>query len=135
MLFLQAGERVRIVGRLYAPFPPANPGGFDWARHLHRQGIDAALSTDHAAAVEVVARDSNTFTQAINAYRAWADHLLHQDSELIENNDHGAVSAMSFDLTEAGCPKMAVTLCGVTVSAVARFAPTIDSAPSKAIEL
>ncbi len=94
MLFLQAGERVRIVGRLYAPLPPANPGGFDWARHLHRQGIDAALSTDHAAAVEVIARDSNTFTQALNSYRTWADHLLHQDSELIENNDHGAVSAM-----------------------------------------
>lgn len=94
MLFLQAGDRVRIVGRLYAPFPPANPGGFDWARHLRRQGIHAALSTDHAAAVEVIARESNAFTKTLNSYRTWADHLLHQDSELIEDGDHGAVSAM-----------------------------------------
>ncbi len=48
---LAVGERVRIAGWLRRPGPPANPGGFDWARHLRGDRVFAALSTDHAAAV------------------------------------------------------------------------------------
>ena len=94
MLFLQAGDGVRIIGRLYQPQPPANPGAFDWAALMRRRGIHAALSTDHAAALTVIDRDSNGISAMLHRARIWAGNLLHQDSELIEDNAAGAVSAM-----------------------------------------
>ena len=48
------GDRVQVLGFL-APFRrPANPGGFDVARYMHRQGVRAALYANHWEAVRVV---------------------------------------------------------------------------------
>lgn len=41
---LAYGDRVRISGRPYAPFPATNPGQFSWKTYLQRQGIYACAS-------------------------------------------------------------------------------------------
>ncbi|MEW5701874.1 MAG: ComEC/Rec2 family competence protein [Candidatus Zixiibacteriota bacterium] len=38
------GDYVRFQGRFSAPFVRRNPGGFDYARHLYRLGIDATVT-------------------------------------------------------------------------------------------
>jgi competence protein ComEC len=41
---LLGGERVRIAGATRRPRPPGNPGQFDYAAWLDRQGVDAVLT-------------------------------------------------------------------------------------------
>lgn len=41
---LIGGERVRVWGRIGPPRPATNPGQFDYAAYLKRQGIDAVLT-------------------------------------------------------------------------------------------
>jgi competence protein ComEC len=62
LLDLSIGDRVRAIGRLYRPSPPANPGQFDWSAFLRRQGVLAAMSCKYAAAVRRVdgSRTGNT---------------------------------------------------------------------------
>jgi competence protein ComEC len=48
---LQAGDRVRVFGRLYRPVPPANPGEPDWPLYQRRRGVLAGFSCEHAANV------------------------------------------------------------------------------------
>jgi competence protein ComEC len=36
--------QVTVVGKLYQPLPPLNPGGFDFASYLEREGIFSGLS-------------------------------------------------------------------------------------------
>lgn len=49
---LQPGQHVTIAGSLYKPKPASNPGGFDFAQYLARQGIFAGLN---GKTVEVLA--------------------------------------------------------------------------------
>ena len=41
---LVGGERVRVTGTMRRPRPPGNPGQFDHAAWLRRQGVDAVLT-------------------------------------------------------------------------------------------
>lgn len=52
-LDLSVGDVVRISGWLSRPGGPRNPGGYDWRRHLHRQGIHARLTCDHLESVRI----------------------------------------------------------------------------------
>jgi len=40
---LQFGDYIRFDGRVFAPSTQRNPGGFDYAEYLHRQGFDATV--------------------------------------------------------------------------------------------
>lgn len=40
---LRYGDYIRFHGRVYAPSVQRNPGGFDYADYLHRQGFDATV--------------------------------------------------------------------------------------------
>lgn len=40
---LRFGDYIRFEGRAYAPSVRRNPGGFDYADYLHRQGFDATI--------------------------------------------------------------------------------------------
>lgn len=40
---LRFGDYIRFEGRAYAPSVRRNPGGFDYADYLHRQGFDATV--------------------------------------------------------------------------------------------
>jgi len=48
------GDGVQVTGLLMAFGRPANPGAFDIAAYLHRQGVRASVLTDHWEAVRVV---------------------------------------------------------------------------------
>lgn len=48
---LRSGDRVRLIGEIYRPFGPSNPGQFDWALRSRRQGIWTAMSCKLAASV------------------------------------------------------------------------------------
>lgn len=41
--------QVTVVGKLYQPLPPLNPGGFDFASYLEREGIFSGLSAKSVA--------------------------------------------------------------------------------------
>ncbi len=51
VLDLGAGERIRVVGRLYRPLGPSNPGQPDWSLVWRRQGILASMSCKLAASI------------------------------------------------------------------------------------
>ncbi len=40
---LRFGDYIRFDGRVFAPSVRRNPGGFDYAEYLHRQGFDATV--------------------------------------------------------------------------------------------
>lgn len=41
--------QVTVIGKLYQPLPPLNPGGFDFASYLQREGIFSGLSAKSVA--------------------------------------------------------------------------------------
>ncbi len=49
---LLGGERVRVSGRLRTPAPATNPGQFDSAAHLRRQGIHWTLTLERLEVLE-----------------------------------------------------------------------------------
>ena len=49
---LIGGERVRITGKIAPPKPATNPGQFDYAAYLRRQGIDAVLTMQRLEILE-----------------------------------------------------------------------------------
>ncbi len=51
VLDLAAGQRVRLIGRLYRPISPQNPGQPDFALLSQRQGIRAGLSCKAASSI------------------------------------------------------------------------------------
>lgn len=80
------GDRITIRARLRAPTGSLNPGGFDYASYLERQGIDAVATVNGIEAVEVLesGRDSlrwkvwNQFDRWRDAIRLSALHSLSQ---------------------------------------------------------
>ncbi|HEU4501628.1 MAG TPA: DNA internalization-related competence protein ComEC/Rec2 [Nitrospira sp.] len=46
------GDRIRLRARLRAPSGSSNPGGFDYAAYLERQGIDAVATVTGVEAIE-----------------------------------------------------------------------------------
>jgi competence protein ComEC len=51
---LLQGDRIAVRARLRAPSGSLNPGGFDYAAYLERQGIDAVATVNGLEAVEVL---------------------------------------------------------------------------------
>lgn len=43
------GNLIELTGFLYHPLPPGNPGGFDYAAYLKRQGISGIVKVDHTS--------------------------------------------------------------------------------------
>jgi competence protein ComEC len=65
---LIGGERVRVWGKVAPPKPATNPGQFDYAAYLKRQGIDAVLTMQ---SVEVLSGPSAPYRA-----RAWVRSLF-----------------------------------------------------------
>lgn len=52
----RTGDMVRCFTSLSSPRSPGNPGGFDYALYLHRQGINHTCSVKSPMAVEIISR-------------------------------------------------------------------------------
>ncbi len=65
------GDRIRVLGRLARPMPPANPGTFDMPTYFRRQGIRACLYTDHWEAVTVVEPAADRLRWIVGAMGRW----------------------------------------------------------------
>ncbi|HPF39100.1 MAG TPA: ComEC/Rec2 family competence protein [Phycisphaerae bacterium] len=95
MPLLQLGDEVRITGRLYRPLPPANPGAYDWSLLLRRDGVHAALSTDHAAAVVTLRRKvAGPVDTLLHAARDRARQYLLDECVVESDPAAGVLSAM-----------------------------------------
>ncbi len=55
VLLLQVGDRVEMTGWLHRPRRPQNPGTFDWAGRMRREGVLVGLNCDHAAGLAILA--------------------------------------------------------------------------------
>ncbi|MEJ7595257.1 MAG: ComEC/Rec2 family competence protein, partial [Planctomycetaceae bacterium] len=51
---LSWGDRIQLTGQIDLPEPAKNPGEFDFARHMQRQGISAMAFARHPAAARVM---------------------------------------------------------------------------------
>lgn len=67
----QLGDAVRVVGMLMSLGEPTNPGGFDTAEYLRRQGIRTSLSTGHWAAVRLMEPAADRMLWTIGVMRRW----------------------------------------------------------------
>lgn len=67
VLHVTAGDRVEILGSLYRPPPPDNPGERDWSLILRRKGILAEMSCELAADIETrgVANDWSRWAASV----------------------------------------------------------------------
>lgn len=48
------GDRVEILGLIYSPRPPTNPGQFDYSQYLKRQGIYKSISVVKPEDIQVI---------------------------------------------------------------------------------
>ncbi len=51
---LSWGDRIQLTGQIDLPEPTKNPGEFDFARHMQRQGMSAMAFARHPAAARVI---------------------------------------------------------------------------------
>jgi competence protein ComEC len=70
------GDTVRIFGRVYEPRGFRNPGGFDYAEHLGRQGIHAAVSAADFGAVHILDRAHGIFRKIQDRRERIRRHFL-----------------------------------------------------------
>lgn len=95
VLRVAVGSRVTITGWLHAFQSPQNPGAYDWNAHFARQGIHAALSTDHAAAVTLLDGSSESLTgRWIDAARARLLGYLVNTAFPDDDENAGVIAAM-----------------------------------------
>ena len=92
---LNAGDRVRLFGRLYRPVPPANPGQFDWAKWSRRHGAPAGVSCDNRESVEVLKPTGGGWWRArIDQLRRRARGLLLDEMLATGDPSAGLLDAM-----------------------------------------
>lgn len=83
------GDRVRILGALVLLGEPGNPGSFDMAAYMRRQGVRASLGTGHWEAVQVVEPAADRLRWAVGAMRRWTLSRL----EVLPSPEGKAVAA------------------------------------------
>ncbi len=94
-LALQTGDLVEILGWVYRPPPPSNPGAYDWAEHQRREGVLVGISCDHAAGVRVLdAPRSGRWARLLDRVRARFRGYLLDDGFALHDPGAGVISAM-----------------------------------------
>jgi len=59
----EAGEQLRLFGKLQIPQPPVNPGGFDYRRYLSQQAIDMIFTGYGPRSIRTLKKGDFPFTQ------------------------------------------------------------------------
>lgn len=94
VLHLKAGDRVRIVGMLYRPAPPANQGQVDWSAFFRRQGIRASMSVKEAGAVTVRNTDVGGLVSRTLAILRGRLRGMLRDSIVVDETDASLLDAL-----------------------------------------
>lgn len=80
VLDLKEGESVELLGRLEPLRPPRNPGAFDWAAYLRRQGVAASITVNHREAIRRSTDQRQPDEQDwLRSFRHRARHMLISD--------------------------------------------------------
>ncbi len=80
VLHVQAGQRARLVGRLFRPLGPTNPGELDRSLLARRQGILAGISCKYANAITRLDGDDTPTPAGIrDSLRTALRRLLYQE--------------------------------------------------------
>ncbi|MEK7449090.1 MAG: ComEC/Rec2 family competence protein, partial [Planctomycetota bacterium] len=58
------GDKVELLGRIYSPAEPTNPGQFDYRRYLQQQGIHKILSLGKPEDIKIIKKESGNFILA-----------------------------------------------------------------------
>jgi competence protein ComEC len=73
---LYQGDRIAVRARFRAPSGSLNPGGFDYASYLDRQGIDAVATVNGLEALEVLESGRDSLRWNIwNQFDRWRDAI------------------------------------------------------------
>lgn len=73
---LRQGDVVTFTARVHPPGGTLNPGGFNYATYLERQGVDAVASVSGEGGIQPLAAGSRHFWWAVwHAVDAWRDHI------------------------------------------------------------
>jgi len=99
------GDRIRVAGVLMPMGKPANPGAFDVAGYLQRQGTRASLSTDHWEALTTIEPRADKVGWLLGAMQRWAvaqlDHLPSEEGRaVVASMLFGRRDLMDFDSGE-----------------------------------
>ena len=82
---LSWGDRIQLTGQIDLPEPTKNPGEFDFARHMQRQGMSAMAFARHPAAARVMQPASVWNPQRwLNVFRQQTVLLL-RDNLTVQN--------------------------------------------------
>ncbi len=74
------GDRVALRGHLQRPQPPRNPGEFDWAEYLHRQGYSAEFMVDTPTHLTMLESTGGNFlVRHAMAAREWIGQAVTAD--------------------------------------------------------
>ncbi len=78
----QYGDRVLLQGHLQAPAAARNPGEFDWAEYLHRQGFSAEFVVETPTHLRVLESTGGNFlVRHAMAAREWIGRTVTADLE------------------------------------------------------
>ena len=91
VLELNAFDHVELTGWAYRMRPPANPGGFDWARFNRRRGIVGGISCQHRENIRLL--DATSQTSLISSVRNKLSRLIVTDS-VREDGHSGLLHAL-----------------------------------------
>jgi competence protein ComEC len=70
------GDRIGVRARFRAPTGSLNPGGFDYAGYLERQGIDAVATVNGLEAIEMLESGRQSFRWRVwNQFDRWRDAI------------------------------------------------------------
>ncbi len=70
------GDQVHFTGRFEAPFVRRNPGGFDYAAHLFRQGIDAVVRPVDSLVDRYGLSSTPSLMNIVEPVRAWLRNVF-----------------------------------------------------------
>lgn len=79
---LSWGDRVELTGQIDVAGSPLNPGEFDYARYLSRNGISAMMFLKHPAAVRIIRSDWWHPRSLLTAFRQQTVDLLKKQLSL-----------------------------------------------------
>lgn len=95
LLDLNAGERVEVSGRLHLLRERRNPGAFDWAGHMRRQGVVGTFVAPHRENVSRRHADTPSGVAPwVSRVRRWLRGMLVDDLVTAGDQETGLLSAM-----------------------------------------